>query len=236
LIDFCCDALVKDDFSRMSSGIVFAGFGHDEKFPSLISFDLDGFVGKRIKRKETNFVDTSRDMTGAIVPFAQRDMMFRFMEGVDPDFFQFLSGAVATLLVDNCLAVVDQYVPETEVRLQKIKDEVTRGIIKDLAEFYEQATNYRRRMYVDSIIDTIVILPKEELANMAESLVSLTALSRRVSLDVESVGGPIDVAVVSKGDGLIWVKRKHYFKAEQNPHFFANYFRRWPEQEGSKGA
>jgi hypothetical protein len=44
------------------------------------------------------------------------------------------------------------------------------------------------------------------------------------SLDAETVGGPIDVAVLSKGDGFIWIKRKHYFKPELNPHFLTNYF------------
>jgi hypothetical protein len=29
----------------------------------------------------------------------------------------------------------------------------------------------------------------------------------------------------NNGDGLIWIKRKHYFRPEFNPHFFADYFR-----------
>jgi len=40
----------------------------------------------------------------------------------------------------------------------------------------------------------------------------------------ETVGGPIDVAVISKGDGFIWIKRKHYFSPELNHHFFDNYY------------
>ena len=51
------------------------------------------------------------------------------------------------------------------------------------------------------------MLPKEDLAHLADSLVNLTAFKRRVSLDIESVGGPIDVAVISKGDGFIWISR-----------------------------
>jgi hypothetical protein len=39
------------------------------------------------------------------------------------------------------------------------------------------------------------------------------------------VGGPIDVAVISRGDGFIWIKRKHYFSPELNPQFAANYYR-----------
>ena len=56
------------------------------------------------------------------------------------------------------------------------------------------------------------------------ALVSLTSFKRKFSLDAETVGGPIDVAVLSKGDGFVWIKRKHYFKAELNPHFLTDYF------------
>ena len=73
-----------------------------------------------------------------------------------------------------------------------------------------------------SIVD---FLPKDELAAMAESLVNLTSFRRHVSLDSETVGGPIDVAVISKGDGFIWIKRKHYFKPELNQNFVRNYYR-----------
>ena len=51
-------------------------------------------------------------------------------------------------------------------------------------------------------------MPPEDLATMAESLVSLTSLKRHVSSEEETVGGPVDVAVVSKGNGFAWVKNK----------------------------
>lgn len=41
----------------------------------------------------------------------------------------------------------------------------------------------------------------------------------------ETVGGPVDVAVISKGDGFVWINRKHYFKPELNTQFFNNYFK-----------
>ena len=70
------------------------------------------------------------------------------------------------------------------------------------------------------IMSIVSMLPKEELAEMAEALVNLTSLKRRVTPEDETVGGPVDVAVVSKGDGLIWIKRKHYFAPELNHRFF----------------
>jgi hypothetical protein len=83
----------------------------------------------------------------------------------------------------------------------------------------------RRENYTNSIINIVSVLPKDELAAMAESLVNLTSFKRRVSSEEETVGGPIDVAVISKDDGFIWIKRKHYFDPELNHQFFSNYYR-----------
>jgi len=61
------------------------------------------------------------------------------------------------------------------------------------------------------------------MALLAENLVSLTALKQKISLETETVGGPIDVAFISKNDGFIWIKRKHYFDGKLNPFFFDKY-------------
>jgi hypothetical protein len=58
---------------------------------------------------------------------------------------------------------------------------------------------------------------------VAEALVNLTSFKRRVTMDAETVGGPVDVCVITKGDGLVWIKRKHYFNPELNHSFFKNY-------------
>ena len=77
---------------------------------------------------------------------------------------------------------------------------------------------------IDSTVQLVQNLPKSEIAFMAETLVNLTSFKRMFSRGVETVGGPIDVAVISKGDGFIWIKRKHYFEPELNPHFIAKHY------------
>jgi hypothetical protein len=94
-----------------------------------------------------------------------------------------------------------------------------------LKGFLEQLKTHKSQEHVNPILDMVQVLPKDELAEMAEALVNLTAFKRRMTDELETVGGPVDVAVISKGDGLVWVKRKHYFKPELNQHFFANYYR-----------
>jgi hypothetical protein len=62
------------------------------------------------------------------------------------------------------------------------------------------------------------------LAHVAAALVNINLLKKRMSMSLETVGGPIDVAVISKGDGFIWIDRKHYFSASKNPHYLRNRF------------
>ena len=75
--------------------------------------------------------------------------------------------------------------------------------------------NYRMSNFVP-IINLMIALPKTEMASMAESLVNITSLKRRISMQEETVGGPVDVAVISKKDGFVWIKKKQYYPAAIN--------------------
>lgn len=226
LLKQCCFLiLTKQVFSDLHSEIVIAGFGDTERFPSLISYNIDGIVNDRLKIQQSHDIDISREMTGAIVPFAQDDLGFRFIEGIDEKLLEYLKSSVTRLFVSNALSIVDNHVPGTDSDKQELKKAIFKELFVNLQEFKKKMDEYRKENYVNKILDTIIILPKEELANLAESLVGITALVRRVSADVESVGGPIDVAIISKGDGFVWIKRKHYFAPELNPLFLQNYLR-----------
>ena len=62
--------------------------------------------------------------------------------------------------------------------------------------------------FSDRLMSAVAAMPRQELATMAEVLVSLTAFRAHASVGQETVAGPIDVAILSKGDGFVWVKRK----------------------------
>jgi hypothetical protein len=87
--------------------------------------------------------------------------------------------------------------------------------------------NWRERMvplvkskFQQQIQDMLLLMPKQEMANLAEAMVNLTSVKRKFSAEKETVAGPIDVAVISRSDGFIWVKRKHYSDPELNPRYF----------------
>jgi hypothetical protein len=86
---------------------------------------------------------------------------------------------------------------------------------------------------VQSFYGAIEFLPKSELGEVAEFLVNLTKVKRHVSDQPETVGGPIDVAVITKTDGFVWIRRKHYFKADLNPQYFERKFWGSPKNKSS---
>ena len=59
-----------------------------------------------------------------------------------------------------------------------------------------------------------------DFSRLAETLIMLESLKEKVTRPTESVGGPIDVCVISKSDGFVWIKRRHYFDPKLNPQYF----------------
>jgi hypothetical protein len=214
----------KAKFRTDCSGIVFAGFGTNETFPNLYSVRVEGLLVGSLKYIEHNTASIDFDNEAAILPFAQSEMVVTFIEGVDP-FYQRSLEVYLKKLFNEYPDAVDKALklPKStkKTALNKIRKE-SKTVLTDLLK---SLRDYRTERHVSRILDAVRILPKDELAAMAESLVNLTSFKRRVTMDAETVGGPIDVAVISKGDGFVWIKRKHYFTKDLNPHFIANYYR-----------
>lgn len=78
-----------------------------------------------------------------------------------------------------------------------------------------------QREYVNPILKSVQLIPLPEMAMLAENLVNITSLKRTFAIDgnQQTVGGPTDVAVMSKGDGFVWIKRKLYFDRKLNPDY-----------------
>lgn len=219
--------LTKNYFSNGVSGIVIAGFGDAEIFPSLITYEIEGFLKEGLRYKlvpgKSRKVKSGGDCT--IVPFAQEDMVYAFMRGMNPSvntlFHQSLDRIFQRLpdLIDEGILSAAAKTPD------EIKGDFKSKTDTLLEEFKTTLEAHVNEMHVNPVLSMVASLPKDELAAMAESLVNLTAFKRRMSENLETVGGPIDVAVISKGDGLVWVKRKLYFPKDLNDHFFQNYYR-----------
>ena len=207
--------------AELGTGLVVAGFGESEFVPALIELQVYGVMGGVLRRRTPDEHRISDDNSAAVLPFAQREMVDLFMSGIDPE----LREVVDSTLLALTISLLD--------RLAQVIPGASNAMLESLRSGSEELLDQCRSALmeciqlsqIEPILDAVSVLPIDELGAMAETLVNLTSFKRRVTLDAETVGGPIDVAVISKGDGLVWICRKHYFDPTLNHHFFANYFR-----------
>ena len=177
-------------------------------FPSLVSFEISvnnsGKIEYVMLECKTNY------QYGCIVPFAQRDVIDAFFTGS--------SVIVRDVLVDYLAHFFKAY---TELIIKLVEsnnnlDELSRNsLITDLKnikvskEFIEMGLNDffddLEGVIMVPMLSSINSMPKQELIEMANSLINITSLRRKMDFDVESVCGDIAVAIITKGDGFVWV-------------------------------
>ena len=221
LSELSLDLLLRENPSGVETGFVIAGFGKDEYVPQLRSCELESFLLGVHKLRDDHSVNVS-DVGASIVPFAQTEMVETFMGGRENKLDSFM------------LKTIDDYFNKQKQQVNlsppahssiagahTLLDQLNAGLRK---QFMDQLREYTSYYHIRPVLETVQAMPKEELAVMAEALVNLTSIKRRMSPDAETVGGPTDVAIISKGDGFVWIKRKHYFRSELNPTFEHNYF------------
>jgi len=205
------------------SGIVIAGFGDKELFPKVVTMHVQGFLGstnKVVLDEPKSTLGEDEKFSASIIPFAQSDMIHTFLAGIDPYLDQIYRAEAAKTILDIVQQAAD--------RVQADDRDAFHGDLRAAADtaFEEMLGRINKKQtenYLAQVINMLDSLPKDELAEMAETLVNLIAFKKKVTRGTESVGGPIDVAIITKGDGFVWIKRKHYFDPALNHHFFSNY-------------
>ena len=213
----------KNDFSSGPyTGVVIAGFGDEDHFPSVQDFKIGGVYENKLKSLTPTCRKITEDTPSVVEAFAYTDMVFSFLYGVTNGVWELLKEAKKRIQEMSVEAIndIDDLSPAQRKRW---KQKISVKNKERAEEFYGRALlECGGRKH--KIIKEIENLPHTELAQVASTLVNLNSFQQRMSPELETVGGPVDVAVISKGDGFIWIERKHYFRKELNEHFFQNYF------------
>lgn len=201
------------------TGLVFWGYGEEELFPSYYHYEVSLAFDNKIKYVELSNYEVSNQKNACVAPFAQTDVANTVVRGIDQKLRDTINNNLQNAFNDFRNNIVDVLfkasAPETLLDALRNID-----ISNQTTPFISFLNEYIQKNYIDKLLNTVAFLSKEDLADMAESLVRMTCLKRHITTDEESVGGPVDVAVITKGDGFIWIKRKHYFDRELNPHYF----------------
>lgn len=194
------------------TGVVVAGFGLNDYFPSLREYNCYGLLLGNFLVTESSSLKADTDSPSQIKAFATTDMVDTFVRGVSRDVYDAAMRA-------NCAS------------LEAFADAIRAGLggaaIPDLDTHIETAMKKFGDDWIGPVfgahfsplVRVIGSLPVDEMASLAETLIMLQSLKEKVTQPTESVAGPIDVAVITKGEGFVWIKRKHYFDPALNPRY-----------------
>jgi hypothetical protein len=182
-------------FDDSASTVVFAGMGEAEALPALFQYRVGTLAAGKLRFAKIDEARVDHETDAVVVPMAQREVIDMFYGGIWPQLREKLV-EIAQACFFNKTNGKDNAAPGK-----------TR---KGFEEAFNDALNREiRENYTDSLITAVGGLPRQELAGLAEALVSITIFVAKMSAGKrETVGGPIDVALISKGDGFVWVKRK----------------------------
>lgn len=212
--------LQKSVFSPSRTGIVVAGFGSKEKFPSLIWFHTDGMLCGHLKYEEADHIDIDRSGTkAAVLPFAQKDMIERFLYGLDASIAKGVHAFCSSAVPEISKSLLERVEVSDAASKTLLEEQAAAAEKAFLAQLNDKAFEKIRQSSRREIEDMVEFMPKPEMAKMAEALIDLTSIKRRVTRGMETVGGPVDVAVISRSEGFVWVNRKHYFSPELNTRY-----------------
>ncbi len=202
-------AVTKDAFFEHFTGVVFAGFGAREKFPSMRSYLTSSVILGILKRKRDREADIGSDSGPVFQPFAQDRMIRTFLTGMDQYLRMFIYGETLKLTNGLVSDIVRRAPNLTDAQRNAIyKDYSQNNLAHALNEFFRSVDGYQYAVHTRPILRAVNSLPKKELGETAASLIKLNSFQQKVMNSVETVGGPIDVAVITRNGGLEWKREK----------------------------
>jgi len=107
--------------------------------------------------------------------------------------------------------------PQATVRLFEGFDPALPGALQALlppAEWAKVEHLFTGALHVDPAIPS---MPLGDAISLARFLVDVTVGYSHSLLGPDTVGGPVEIAGISRHEGFKWISRKHYYQAALNP-------------------
>lgn len=210
VVRYCIYAMFKDVWRNGGTGVAFAGFGSDEFYPSCANIEIYGVIcGKTIYQDLGGFaISTEKPMY--IMPLAQKENVDTFVFGISPMMEDSLRESVGDFVGNalskfgHALSDEDAFAPFGEEKLFKAVALAQESMENEFTDFL----NIRKYENRQNIYRALNWLSIPDMAQMAKNLIELTTFKKKMSVEADTVGGPIDVAVISKNDGFTWVEKK----------------------------
>jgi hypothetical protein len=166
--------------------LAFAGYGAADYFPSLYQFTVSGVLDGRVRLYDESRSAVDANARVSITPLGLTEAIQTFLRGTSPK-YRAAAHEVLQSYADKVAGEQDAAASHTQLDEQF-----------DAIEWKE---------FVSPMLDIVETMPMAETVRLADSLVGLASL-RQMIQGQTSVGGPIDLARVTKHGGFEWIRSK----------------------------
>lgn len=219
------ETITKQDFFQQScmqkrpnylTQLIFAGYGALE-YPQLVHVDIKGVTLEEV----TNPEEYESPMRAVI--HSTFHTPYQISDEHPSEIRYFGQASIAAALTDNVRENEDVHMFCSEVRniFSDIIDEaVKEGALKlnskfDTFCFYKEMLSVFKKEHEDANqlwLDGLEHYTLQEMAALANNLINFTELYHKLMCLDESVGGLIDLAVITREDGFQWLNRKSWYE------------------------
>jgi hypothetical protein len=216
IVSYFTNIFLRDLLPSTKSGIVTAGFGNDDIFPSLAYCEIEGLFENKVRMSDVKHyqigqsnVDKDKS-TARILPFAQSEGANLIMEGAAPEIKHYIfervnddTGELFSFLQNHKL-----FNGLEKEKRQKILNDIQLFSDRQTQELKKDVAGYMYKNYTNPIASSVNSMSGEDVARLAKALVNLTSLKRKYSINQEeTVGGEIDVVLLNKESGYVEISK-----------------------------
>lgn len=182
---------------RSGTTIAFVGFGADDLFPGFHLIRVDGIVGSSTRWWDEGSGTVDTTIQSRVRGIAQSDAVMTFIRAYDMSY------------LDCAVEAVEGILSDLRDRGLLTDDESYAGIVEEATSRIDEAFSVNAQTHFSGpLLDTVASLPPIEMARLAEALVGIQALRAAANAEQPTVGGAIEVALITRRGGVQWVGKQ----------------------------
>jgi hypothetical protein len=202
-------AVVKDLFLEDVTGLVFGGYGSDDRYPVITTWFVSAIVGGIVKRTESSTDVIDSDTHSRIRVFADSEVTNAFIRGIDFNLERRFYGGFLTMMNTLVDQVVGAFPHADATTRAKVRADFRQDFVPRYVQGFHMAmSQYQQQIFINPILRVLEVASRKELGDTARELIGLNIFKKRIMAQKETVGGAIDVAVISREDGFQWASKQ----------------------------
>lgn len=208
LRDIAMFCVTKELFLEDVAGLVFAGFGAEERYPALVTYYVSAVVCGIVKRALAGADSVNNEQRSQLRIFADSSATTAFIRGIDSNLENWVYGNVQMMMHRLAGQLIEAFPNIDPAQKQAARDKFLHELgPRHFEAFYRTVAEYQQRIFINPVFHVLDVATKSELAQTARQLVELNVFKKRIMAQKETVGGHVDVAIISRDDGFQWASK-----------------------------